>query len=300
VTSTFDLLAAVEPDIERLIDEHHERREHWYAHEVVPWELGRSYRDEPWDESQATLAPEARTALVLNLLTEDNLPYYHLRLATAFGPNSPMHAWSRTWTAEEGQHAIAMRSYLLASRNCDPRALEDDRVQTVTKGWSNDFVDPVEVFVYTSAQELATRISHRNAGKLADDEVAYELMSRVAADENHHFMFYRGVVTSMLAQDPSSVLAGMWRVFDGFEMPGTGIPRYLRRAVEMAKAGVYNLRIHADKVISPLLRDWQVGDLDDLDAEGRQAQDKLMGLPDTLLEAAASFERRVGMSPSYA
>jgi len=300
VSSSAELLRSVEADIVRLIGEHHERRQHWYAHEMVPWELGRSYRDEPWDESQATLAPEARTALVLNLLTEDNLPYYHLRLATAFAPDSAMNDWSRTWTAEEGQHAIAMRSYLLTSRNCDPRELEDDRLQTVTKGWSNDFVDPIEVFVYTSAQELATRISHRNAGKLADDEVAYELMSRVAADENHHFLFYRGVVTSMLDRDPSSVLQAMWKVFDGFEMPGTGIPRYLRRAIAMAKSGVYNLRIHADGVVSPLLRDWRIADLHGLDAEGRQAQEKLLRLPDTLLRAAEAFERRVGMSPRFA
>ncbi|MGI9600791.1 MAG: acyl-ACP desaturase [Acidimicrobiales bacterium] len=298
MSSRADLMTAVEPDIARLIDDHHSRREHWYAHEVVPWELGRSYRDDPWDESQATLAPEARTALVLNLLTEDNLPYYHLRLATAFAPDSAMTAWSKTWTAEEGQHAIAMRSYLLASRNCDPRALEDDRVQTVTKGWSNDFVDPIEVFVYTSAQELATRISHRNAGKLADDEIAYEVMSRVAADENHHFMFYRGVVTAMLEHDPSAVVTGMWRVFDEFEMPGTGIPKYLRRAIAMAKAGVYNLRIHADRVVSPLLRDWRIEELEGLDPAADQARDKLMALPAKLLESAEAFEKRVGMTPS--
>ena len=33
----------------------------------------------------------------------------------------------------------------------------------------------------TSAQELATRISHRNAGTLTDDETAYKVMARIAA-----------------------------------------------------------------------------------------------------------------------
>ncbi len=299
-SESLDLFDAVGDTITELVATHKSRREHWYFQDFVPWEAGRNFRDEPWDESQCTLAPEVRTALVLNLLTEDNLPYYHARLATAFPPDSPMADWSGLWTAEEGQHAIAMRCYLLASRNCDPRGLENDRMVTVQRGWKNDFVDPIEVFVYTSAQELATRISHRNAGVLADDPVAYELMSRVAADENHHFMFYRGVVTAMLEQNPSLVLDAMVTVFEGFEMPGTGIPKYLRRAIAMAKAGVYNLRIHADKVVSPLMRDWRIGDLTDLTPAGAEAQEKLMAMPDKLLEAAEHFERRVGILPKLA
>ena len=83
-TESFELVASVEPEIVRLMDEHRERRQHWYAHDVVPWEMGRSFRDEPWDESQATLSPEVRTALQLNLLTEDNLPYYHAKIAGSF------------------------------------------------------------------------------------------------------------------------------------------------------------------------------------------------------------------------
>ncbi|MBQ90272.1 MAG: hypothetical protein CL441_02460, partial [Acidimicrobiaceae bacterium] len=53
---SLELLQTVEPDIRSLMDTHRERREHWYAHEVVPWEQGRNYRDEPWDESQASVS----------------------------------------------------------------------------------------------------------------------------------------------------------------------------------------------------------------------------------------------------
>ena len=202
---SLELIQTVEPDIRSLMDTHRKRREHWYAHEVVPWEQGRSFRDEPWDESQATISRPVRTALVLNLLTEDNLPYYHARIAGIFPDDSAMAEWSKLWTAEEGQHAIAIRDFLLTSRNCDPRSLEDDRLATVTRGWRIGFTDPVDIFNYTSAQELATRVSHRNAGVHADDPIAYEVMNRVAVDENHHFMFYRGVTTAMLREAPSLV-----------------------------------------------------------------------------------------------
>ena len=68
-----EVLSAIEGDIKRLFDEHRQRREHWYFHEFVPWEQGRSYVEEPWDVSQCTISEAARTSLVLNLLTEDNL-----------------------------------------------------------------------------------------------------------------------------------------------------------------------------------------------------------------------------------
>jgi acyl-[acyl-carrier-protein] desaturase len=290
----FELVEAVVPAVESLMAQHRERREHWYAHEYVPWEQGRNFRTEPWEESHATLSPDVRTALVLNLLTEDNLPYYHAEIEKHLPPGSPWQDWNRLWTAEEGQHAIALRSYLLTSRNCDPVELEDDRLATMERGYEGDFQNPIDVFVYTSAQELATRVSHRNAGKLADDEVAYDIMARIATDENHHFMFYRGVVTAMLKENPSTVLSSMYRVLANFQMPGTGIPGFLRRAVDMARSGVYNLRLHNDRVVSPLLRDWSIGSLTDLSVEAREMQEKIMALPDRLLRRAEAFDRRFG------
>ena len=292
-TESFELVASVEPEIVRLMDEHRERRQHWYAHDVVPWEMGRSFRDEPWDESQATLSPEVRTALQLNLLTEDNLPYYHAKIAGSFDEESPMAEWSRLWTAEEGQHSIAIRNYLLATRNCDPAQLEDERVATVTKGWTYDSPCPVEVFAYTSVQELATRISHRNAGVKADCEIAHEVMTRVAVDENHHFMFYRGVTAAMLKQAPGSVLGTIHQVLANFQMPGTGIPNFNRRAVAIARAGIYNLRIHAEQVVQPLLRHWRIDAIEGLDARASELQEKILSIPDTLIAQAEAFEARL-------
>jgi len=292
----YELLEAVSPVVARLHTEHVERREHWYAHDYVPWEQGRNFRTEPWDESHATLSPEVRTSLVFNLLTEDNLPYYHTALEHHLPQDSVYGVWNRLWTAEEAQHSIAIRSYLLTSRNCDPDELEDDRYATMSRGYQDTFDNPIEVFAYTAAQELATRVSHRNAGKLADDEVAYQIMGRIATDENHHFMFYRGVVLALLKENPSAVLGAIYRVLADFQMPGTGIPGYLRRSVEMAKAAVYNLRIHHDRVVAPLLRDWRIDQLTDLTAQAREVQQAIMELPAKVLRRAEAFERRFGMA----
>lgn len=293
---SYELLESVAPAVEQLMADHRERREHWYAHEYVPWEEGRNYRSEPWEESHASLSPAVRTSLVVNLLTEDNLPYYHSTIGSYFDDDSVYSRWNHLWTAEEGQHAIALRSYLLTSRNCDPRLLEDDRMATMETGYISPHTDPIEIFVYTAAQELATRVSHRNAGKVSDDKTAFDIMKRIAIDENHHFMFYRGVVTALLEEKPSAVLKPMYDVLANFQMPGVGIPGFVRRAVEMAKVGVYNLRIHSERVISPVLRDWNVGSLIDLTAEARELQEKIMALPDKINARAEIFEKRMGIA----
>lgn len=287
-----ELLSAVEPTAQRLMTEHLERRKHWYHHDLVPWELGRNFVTEPWDESQCTISEKARTALVLNLLTEDNLPYYHVALENYLPDASAWKQWGALWTAEEGQHAIAIRSYLLTSRNCDPVELEDNRVATMKAGWHPDWRHPAELFAYTSAQELATRVSHRNAGKLTDDPVAFELMRLIAQDENHHFVFYKGVMSEMIRIEPSMVLEGIYTTFQNFAMPGAGIPGFTRRAVDIARAGVYNLRIHHDSVVKPLLDQWGIEKLTGLSAKAAEFQQKLMDLPKELITKAERFEAR--------
>ena len=163
---------------------------------------------------------------------------------------------------------------------------------TMTNGYHPAFNDPTEIFAYTATQELATRVSHRNAGRLADDPNAYELMKNIAADENHHFIFYKGVMQAMLEQSPSTVLEGIYKTFANFEMPGIAMPNFLRRSLEVAKAGVYNLRIHHDRVIQPLIRQWGIDKLTDLTPRAAEFQDKLMSLPAEIAARAERFERR--------
>jgi acyl-[acyl-carrier-protein] desaturase len=291
-----ELVEAIEPEVNRLTSEHLDRRNDWYYHDIVPWERGASFRDKPWDVSQTTISENARTSLVLNLLTEDNLPYYHSLIERHMPQTSAFVRWNRLWTAEEGQHSIAIRSYLLTSRNADPYQLEDDRKATMINGYQPTYDDPTEIFAYTATQELATRVSHRNAGKITDDPSAYELMRNIASDENHHFIFYKEVMRAMLDRAPHLVLDGIYRVFENFQMPGVAMPNFLRRSIQVAKAGVYNLRIHHDRVLIPLIKDWDIEGLTDLTPAGAEMQDRIMALPDMIMRKAEIFEKRVGMS----
>jgi acyl-[acyl-carrier-protein] desaturase len=68
----------------------------------------------------------------------------------------------------------------------------------------------------------------------------------------------------------------------GFAMPGTGIPGFTRRAAVVARAGIYDLRVHRDEVVAPLLRYWKVFELEGLSPEAEQIRDELRAVLEEL------------------
>ena len=59
-----------------------------------------------------------------------------------------------------------------------------------------------------------------------------------------------------------------------------------------ARAQIYDLRIHAEKIISPVLREWKIDKLEGLTPEADEDREALMALPGTLIERAERLERR--------
>jgi acyl-[acyl-carrier-protein] desaturase len=270
-----DVLVELEPVVATNLDRHFAAAKEWMPHEFVPWADGRDFVTEPWDAEQSRLSPVAQVAFEVNLLTEDNLPSYHFEIASRFGRDGAWGTWVHQWTAEEGRHAMCMRDYLLVTRAVDPVRLERDRMRQMRTGYNAGAKSSLEVLAYVSFQELATRIAHRNTGKYADDAVAERLLARVAADENLHMIFYRDLVRAALEISPDETVQAIAKEAMAFEMPGTGIRDFSRRAVQIAKAGIYDLRIHHDDVLWPLLRSWKFFDIQGLGAPAEQARQQL-------------------------
>jgi acyl-[acyl-carrier-protein] desaturase len=289
-----DVLVELDPLVGSVLDRHLTAAQEWFPHEYVPWEEGRNFTADPWDAGDSQLSEVARTALELNLLTEDNLPYYHLAIWETFGGNGPWGEWTRRWTAEEGRHAIAIRDLLTVTRGVDPVALERERMLHVSRGYypAGDFT-PLDGLVYVTLQELATRISHRNTGTITHDPVAEKLMSRIAVDENLHYVFYRDVTSGALEVDPSATVLAMARQVLGFAMPGLELPAFREKAIRIAKAGVYDLRIHHDQVLVPvLLKQWRLEHLVGLSDEAERARDAILEFLPHLDAAATRYEAR--------
>jgi len=286
------LLAELESTVTENLDRHLSIAKEWMPHEFVPWSQGRDFAElggEPWALEQSTLSPIARTALEVNLLTEDNLPSYHREVERAFGRDSAWGTWVNRWTAEEGRHAFCIRDYLLVTRGIDPVELERARMQTMETGFDAGDKPLLHVCAYVSFQELATRISHRNTGRYTEDPIAERLLARVAMDENLHMIFYRNLVSAALELAPNETMRAIADEVVGFEMPGSIIPGFARKAVQIARAGIYDLRIHHDDVVMPLVRQWGVLGIEGLDAEGEQARGELADFLNALDAQASRF-----------
>jgi acyl-[acyl-carrier-protein] desaturase len=295
VTSRHDdaaLLAEVEPAVAKLLDRHIGVAKEWFPHDYFAARGGGGYEKEPGTPDQRRLSGVAQTAFEVNLLTEDNLPSYHRLIHKMFSKgDGAWKNWINRWTAEEGRHAIVIRDYLVVTRNIDPVALERGRMQNVLTGYDHD-VDVLQGLAYTSFQELATRVSHQNTGRYSNDPVADKIMTRVASDENLHMVFYRDALAAMLEVAPSEVVKAITREVLTFEMPGSGIAGFTRKAARMADAGIYDLRIHHDDILWPLLRYWKIFELTGLDAEAEHDRDRLHRFLDKLDASARKYEER--------
>jgi acyl-[acyl-carrier-protein] desaturase len=271
------LLQELEPTVARLLDRHVAKAKEWFPHEMVPWSRGRDFQpDEVWDPEEYAVPDEVRSALFLNLLTEDNLPYYFHTIQNVFGDGA-WGEWARRWTAEEGRHAIVIRDYLTVTRGLDPRVLERARMRQVSDGITPEPENPADTMVYVTLQELATRISHMNTGKLLTDRPGYEVMARVAADENLHYLFYRGVTDAAMEIDPSMVVLAIDRQVREFAMPGTGIDDFPTHAARIAKAGIYDFIQHHDHILLPLVvRHWRLESVEGLSPDAEEARQRVL------------------------
>ncbi len=277
------LLATLEPTVEQLFERHLAASKEWFPHEHVPYGRGRDpVQGEEWSADDADLAgakidDAVRSSLLVNLLTEDNLPYYFRTVESMFGADGAWGEWVRRWTAEEGRHSMAIYGYLMATRAIDPHHLERCRMAQVSGGIAPQPPSLQEGFVYLALQELATRIAHRATGRKIGDPAGYEVMMRVASDENLHQLFYRDLAAAAIEVDPDGMMAAIEAQVRSFAMPGLGIPGFNEHAKRIAQAGIYDLAVHHDQILVPVvLRVWDVEHVEGLTEVGEQARERLM------------------------
>ena len=327
-----DLLRELEPTVAANLNRHLDMAQEWLPHEWVPWSRGRDFTGDDglaWAPEQSHVPEAVRAAFEVNLLTEDNLPFYHHELASRFGSTGAWGAWINRWTAEEARHAMSIRDYLVLSRAVDPVALERDRMASMQAGWAAlqkdeeagkvgragragraggvgeagtagpstgsgqaRGKDACRSLVYVAFQELATRVAHRNTGRLANDPVADRLLTRIATDENLHMVFYRDLIAAALELAPDQTLGAIAAEVAVFQMPGTGVPGFRRKSAQIADAGIYDLRLHRDEVVAPLVRHWQALDLRATTDAGQRAQETLARQLDDLERMARRYEER--------
>jgi len=288
------LIRDLEPVVAVELERHIATTKDWYPHEYVPWSEGRTFagplNGDAWEAKDSKLTPIAQDSLVLNLLTEDNLPSYHTEIAFSMGRDGAWNSWLNRWTAEEARHGIVLRDYLMATRGVDPNELEDLRMVHMQVGYETPYPnDMLHTVAYVTFQELATRISHRNTGRISNDAICEGMLARVALDENLHMLFYRNLLGAALKLEPNATMRAITDVVTNFQMPGAGMPGWGRKSVQIALAGIYDLQLHLNDVVMPVLRAWGIFDMDTLTGDGAAARDELSAYLKSASEDVAKF-----------
>jgi acyl-[acyl-carrier-protein] desaturase len=257
------LTLELEPVVGENLARHIATEEPWYAHDYVPFEQGENFaflggRD--WDPSSVTLPKHVTDALEILLITKDNLAGYHRELVEHFILDDRWGRWLGRWTAEEHLHAVALRNYLVVTREIDPSANEDVRVEHVMKGYRADSYSQIETLAYMALLERAHGVFCRNLEAQITAPVLKKMVGRIARDEERHSEFFANLVAYCVVSERDETIAAIAKRAAGFEAIGADIDAYRDKVRVVAEAGIFDDAARR-KAISDLVAEWGVADV---------------------------------------
>ncbi len=241
--------------------------------------------------------------LIGDTITEEALPTYESWLVDVIGvdqvdePNG-WAKWVRGWTAEENRHGDLLNKFLYLSGRVNMRAMETSTQYLIADGFDiGTGRDPYRNFVYTSFQELATNISHRNTAKIAKEcghIPLAKICGVIAADEMRHARAYKAFVSNIFEVDAT----GMMLAFEDMMKKKIVMPAHFLResGVKIGQTfshfsdaaqrlGVYTTNDYIE-IMDSLLKDWKIEGVQNLNDAGEKARDYLMALPNRLRRVA--------------
>jgi acyl-[acyl-carrier-protein] desaturase len=270
---------------------------HWNPSEILPHVDMKNPEDRKFLEDLQDRAKgypkEVVISLALNIITEEGLPHYHRLLDTCFTKNSPYVIWNNRWTAEENTHGAGLERFALYSGVMDNLSLEKKIFEHLNKGFNPKWIgNPWKLFMYTSLQEMATKISHEKTGRLVEkiDPLFNEITRIVALDEARHYAFYLSLFKEVLARDPNDALVAAEPLMKSIDMPAVELSDFKDMAEVIASVNIYNMREFkgiVERIIQQLkLKDEISGLLDD----GKRAQESILSIPSRLDKFIERYE----------
>jgi len=296
--SKAEVLKHLEPAVQELMESHISKRKLWFSSDFLP-------ADEKETDDKINLltklkdrargiSDSARVAMAMNLLTEEGLPHFHRLIAKHLGDESIWAKWNFMWTAEEDRHGNVLRDYVRDSRLFNFRHIEMMQFHYVQEGFNPDWDrDPYKVFVYTTLQERATQISHKNTGKSVGEEepLLNGILSSIAADEARHFVFYRNVFKEILNVDPERALQAASEIMPAIDMPGIAMPHFREMADIVRREKIYGPDDYRS-IVEEVIKYWGIELLTGLNEKAAKAQEKILAIPSRLKKIAEYIEQK--------
>jgi acyl-[acyl-carrier-protein] desaturase len=256
------LTLELEPVVAQNLDRHLQSEQLWYAHDYVPFDQGENFAflgGTDWDPSQMTLPRPVTDALEILLITKDNLAGYHRELVEHFILEDKWGRWLGRWTAEEHLHAVALRNYLVVTREIDPAANEDVRVEHVMKGYRADTYSQLETLAFMAFFERAHAAFCRNLEAQIDEPILKALVGRIAKDEERHEEFFANLVAHCLSSQRDETIAAIAKRAALLEPVGADIDAYQDKVAAVAAAGIFD-DAALKKVVSDRITAWGLAD----------------------------------------
>ena len=298
LSSKVEVLNHLEQKVKEWMNDHVSKRRLWFSSDYLP-------ADEKMNDDQENVVKKlrervrgikdgVRVAVAVNLLTEEGLPHFHRIIAKHLGDESFWSKWNNMWTAEEDRHGGVLRDYARDSRLFSFREIEMMQFHYQESGFNPDWdKDPYKVFVYTTLQERATQISHKNTGAFAgaDEPLLDGILSSIAADEAKHYTFYRNVFKAILEIDPARALQSAAAIMPAIDMPGFSMPNFRDMADVVRRVGIYGPWDYK-KIVEEAIKFWNIELLTGLNEAAAKAQEKIMSIPKRLEKVAQYIEQR--------
>jgi acyl-[acyl-carrier-protein] desaturase len=237
----------------------------WLPQEAIPFAVA----DEPLKLDDATLS-----ALYVNGLTEDNLPFYTETIFRMFGECDALTDWAKRWTMEESRHGRTIERHQERNELFDTVWIEAMRRVQIEGGIVPAPPNAFEGAVYVTIQEEATRLPHsRVSGRLkkAGDTEGSQAYGLIAGDEAGHHRFYKTVALAMREVDPDYFIVSLFNQARNFAMPGTGITGFHEHADLIAAAGIFDVA-DLKNIISKLSLEFDIENLQLTRDESKRAQ----------------------------
>ena len=256
------LTLELEPVVLQELRRHLDTEDIWYAHDYVPFDKGENFAfldGKDWDPSQVTLPKHVTDALEILLITKDNLAGYHRELVEHFILEDKWGRWLGRWTAEEHLHAIALRNYLVVTREVDPTANEDVRVEHVMKGYRADSYSQIETLVFMAYYERAHAVFCRNLQAQISEPVLAGLVGRIATDEERHEEFFANLVAHCLTSSRDETIDAIAARAAALDVVGGDIDAYRDKIEVVAEAGIFDKAALA-RVIADRIAAWGLAD----------------------------------------
>jgi len=291
-------------------------RDLWQPSDLLPDLAEENWRERVQELRAAAkgLPDELLVVLVGDTVTEEALPSYmavlnrqHGLLDTTGDAKNPWALWSRWWTAEENRHGDVLNKYLYLSGRVNMREMEISTQRLLRNGMNlMEGRDPYKMFVYTSFQERATKISHTNCGKLAEaagDSVLRKICALIAADEGRHESGYKLFVKKIFELDPAEALLAFRdmmklkirmpaRLMDGEGEPALFDPYFFTAQ----RIGVYTACDYA-KILEHLVEYWDIAGIRGMTGEAAAAQEYLCKLSPRYMKIADRYQAQIKVRP---